>query len=101
MKNCFTCHGRKGDGRGPRAKFIFPKPRNFHSQESQTYLNRPALFTAITRGKPGTVMPAWGKVLEEQQIANIAEFVFQAFILEKGVRLPSESGKPGWKKKQL
>ena len=25
-------------------------------------------------------MPAWGKVLTDQEIANVAEFVFQAFI---------------------
>ena len=42
--------------------------------------NRPRLFAAITGGKNGTVMPAWGKVLSEQQIADVAEFVFQAFI---------------------
>ncbi len=99
MKNCFTCHGKEGNGQGPRAKFIFPKPRNFHSQESKTYLNRPALFLAIYRGKQGTVMPAWGRVLDDQQIADVAEFVFQAFIQEKGVALPS-SESLGWKKKQ-
>ncbi|RMH20607.1 MAG: hypothetical protein D6698_03900 [Gammaproteobacteria bacterium] len=102
MSNCFTCHGRKGNGRGPRSKFIFPKPRNFHSQESKTYLNRPALFIAIGRGKPGTVMPAWSKVLSDQQIADVAEFVFQAFIQEKGIGESAEAvdKKPGWKKKQ-
>jgi mono/diheme cytochrome c family protein len=25
-------------------------------------------------------MPAWSKVLSDQQIANVAEFVFQAFV---------------------
>jgi len=25
-------------------------------------------------------MPAWGKVLDDQQIADISEFVFRAFI---------------------
>lgn len=78
--NCFTCHGRKGDGRGPRADFIKPPPRNFLSDEARRYLNRPALYQAIARGKPGTVMPAWQTVLDEQQIADVAEYVFTAFI---------------------
>ena len=26
------------------------------------------------------VMPAWGKVLTPQEVANVAEFVFQTFI---------------------
>lgn len=80
MKNCFTCHGVKGDGNGPRAYFIAPRPRNFTSSESRQMYNRPRLFDAITNGKRGTVMPAWGKVLDQQQIANVAEFVFQAYI---------------------
>ena len=80
MKNCFTCHGVKGDGNGPRAYFIAPRPRNFTSGESRQTYNRPRLFDAISNGKRGTVMPAWSKVLDDQQIANVAEFVFQAYI---------------------
>lgn len=80
MKNCFTCHGVKGDGDGPRAHFITPRPRNFTSEQSRQTYNRPTLFDAITNGKRGTVMPAWGAVLNEQQIADVAEFVFQGFI---------------------
>jgi len=86
-KNCFTCHGLKGNGQGPRASFIHPSPRNFIAAQSRRTLNRPALFKAITAGKPGTVMPAWGKVLSDQEIANVAEYVFETFI--------QEAGKPG------
>lgn len=80
MKNCFTCHGVKGDGNGPRAYFITPPPRNFLLEASRQRLNRPVLFEAITNGRLGTNMPAWGKVLDNQQIADVAEFVFQTFI---------------------
>lgn len=83
MKNCFTCHGVKGDGNGPRSYFIAPRPRNFTSEQSRQTYNRPVLFGAISNGKRGTVMPAWGKVLSEQQIADVAEFVFQGFIRDK------------------
>jgi len=80
LENCSTCHGARGDGLGPRAYFIEPKPRNFLNPDSRQQLNRPALFKAIFLGKPGTVMPAWGKVLAPQQLADVAEFVFQDFI---------------------
>ena len=80
MQNCATCHGASGDGRGPRAYFINPKPRNFLHTASRHEFNRPALFRAIAQGKLGTEMPAWDKVLNEQEIANVAEFVFQRFI---------------------
>ena len=84
MNNCYACHGSEGDGRGPRSESIQPKPRNFLASASRRTLNRPALFHAITKGKVGTVMPAWGKVLTDQQIANVAEFVFQAFVRGDG-----------------
>jgi mono/diheme cytochrome c family protein len=99
MKNCFTCHGVKGDGNGPRAYFITPRPRNFTHEQARSIYNRPRLFDAVVKGKRGTPMPAWGKVLTEQQVADVAEFVFQAYI--KGtlkLTLPDESA-PGDKKK--
>jgi cytochrome c oxidase cbb3-type subunit III len=80
MENCHVCHGRDGDGRGPRSSFIQPAPRDFLSEESRRALNRPALYKAISAGMRGTVMPAWRTVLSEQEIADVAEFVFQAYI---------------------
>ncbi len=80
MANCTACHGVRGDGLGPRAYFIQPKPRNFLHIESRSMFNRPALFRAIMMGKAGTVMPAWGMVLSPQQVADVAEFVYQDFI---------------------
>lgn len=83
MANCATCHGATGDGRGPRAYFINPKPRNFLHPASRQEFNRPALFNVISSGKRGTEMPAWDKVLTQQEIADVAEFVFQRFIQPK------------------
>jgi mono/diheme cytochrome c family protein len=78
--NCFTCHGKEGNGEGPRSSFLVPKPRNFLTPESRSRFNRPALFAAVRDGVRGTVMPSWGKVLSDQEIANVAEYVFTAFI---------------------
>lgn len=78
--NCVPCHGKKGDGKGPRAYFIRPKPRNFMDEHAQEHLNRPALFKSISDGRNGTDMPAWSKVLPEQQRADLAEFVFRQFV---------------------
>ncbi len=84
LSNCFTCHGKQGDGHGPRASFIYPQPRNFLLGESRRTLNRPELYRAISNGRNGTVMPAWSRVLDDQQIADVAEFVFQEFIQADG-----------------
>ncbi len=78
--NCSTCHGMNGDGQGPRAYFILPKPRNFQHAGSRSTYNRPALYRAIARGTLGSEMPAWDTVLNPQQIADLAEYVFRTFI---------------------
>ncbi len=89
VHNCAGCHGTSGNGDGPRAYFITPPPRNFLLAASRKRLNRPVLFEAVTNGRLGTNMPAWGKVLNNQEIADVAEFVFQNFIQ------PSQLSKKG------
>ncbi|MDH5218425.1 MAG: cytochrome c, partial [Gammaproteobacteria bacterium] len=81
LNNCFTCHGKNGDGKGPRAHFNQPRPRDFTSAGTRTTFDRSKLFQAIKTGKKATVMPAWGRVLTDQQVASVAEFVYQEFIL--------------------
>lgn len=80
LANCAECHGAKGDGQGKRAYFINPKPANFLTEKSRSRLNRPALFVFISQGKLGTEMPAWNKVLTDQEIADVGEYVFRAYI---------------------
>jgi mono/diheme cytochrome c family protein len=80
LANCATCHGAKGDGAGPRAYFINPKPRNFIDDASRARLNRVALFAAVSEGRNGSEMPAWKQVATPQQMADVAEYVFQSFI---------------------
>lgn len=78
--NCVECHGTAGDGNGPRAYFIFPKPRNFRDPATQRTLNRPRLYSGIADGVIGKEMPAWSKVFSDQDIADVAEFVYREFI---------------------
>ncbi|MBF0436989.1 MAG: c-type cytochrome [Magnetococcales bacterium] len=80
-KNCYVCHGEKGDGKGPRSDFIDPKPRNFLHPASRHKFSREHLFFTISDGINGTEMSAWKSVLTQQQMANVAEYVFQTFIL--------------------
>lgn len=80
MATCATCHGAKGDGKGPRAYFIRPKPRNFIDPAFRASFNRPALYSAVANGRLGTEMPAWSKVLNEQEMVDVSEFVFRRFI---------------------
>jgi len=78
--NCATCHGARGDGAGPRAYFINPKPRNFVEAASRARFNRTALYAAVSEGRLQSEMPAWKQVATPQQIADVSEYVFQTFI---------------------
>lgn len=77
--NCSQCHGMNGDGKGSRAYFMHRKPKNFTGPRARAELDRPHIFEGISKGVRGTDMPAWSKVLTLQQIANVAEYVYQAF----------------------
>ena len=78
--NCATCHGVKGDGQGPRAYFIMPKPAVFTNAEARSSMSRAFIYEATANGRRGSEMPAWDKVLTPQEIANVSEYVFRAFI---------------------
>ena len=79
-QNCVDCHGANGGGDGPRAYFIFPKPRNFHDPDTREYLSRRNLYNGIKFGVVGKEMPAWGKVLSDSQVADLTEYVYSQFI---------------------
>ena len=79
-ENCADCHGLSGEGDGPRASFIFPKPRNYRHPASRHKYNRPKLFDVIAHGRHSTEMASWNNVLTYQEMGHIAEYVFERFI---------------------
>jgi cytochrome c oxidase cbb3-type subunit III len=87
--NCAECHGHAGDGRGRRADLMIYKPLDFTTPKTRSAFDRTRLFDSISRGVPGTTMPAWSKVLSSQQIADVAEYVVRTFI--EGERAAQDS----------
>jgi DMSO reductase family type II enzyme heme b subunit len=79
-RKCVLCHGEKGDGKGPSAELLVPKPRDFTKglYKIRTTANKvPSdqdLFTIITDGMPGTSMPSW-KVLPETDRHNLVAYI--------------------------
>jgi mono/diheme cytochrome c family protein len=61
MKRCWFCHGREGDGNGPVADYLHPRPRDFTiasykfrtTQSGEVPLDED-LFRTITNGVQGT-----------------------------------------------
>jgi mono/diheme cytochrome c family protein len=72
-QHCAGCHGAAGDGNGPAATFLFPKPRNFQfgkyrlvSTENQVP-SQADLEALLVRGMPGSSMPSWAHLKPEER----------------------------------
>jgi mono/diheme cytochrome c family protein len=63
---CASCHGDKGDGRGRMASMFDPPPRNFCCAKTVDDVSDGQLFWIIKNGSPGTSMPAFNKLSDEQ-----------------------------------
>ena len=77
---CSVCHGDEGRGDGFAAKFLDPKPRDFTSGKykirSTTSLpTDDDINRVITKGIPGTLMPAFKQDLDEQEISSLVAHI--------------------------
>lgn len=71
--HCAPCHGEAGDGNGPAARFLYPRPRNFGEAKFRlvsTTNGRPSdedLLRVVTRGMPGSAMVPFGHLSEAER----------------------------------
>ncbi len=81
-QRCEVCHGASGEGNGPAADLMFPRPRDFTFGEFKvrnTSSDSPPtdsdLINLIGNGMPGSTMPAWKGVLSQNEIAAVAGYI--------------------------
>lgn len=65
-QNCTTCHGATGEGSSLAVALNTPELR---SQDAAT------ITRTISEGVPGTMMAAWNKALQPEEISALAEFL--------------------------
>lgn len=72
--HCAACHGKDGDGNGPATVWLYPRPRNFNlglfkiqSTPAGSLPSDEDLFQVITRGMPGSSMPAFNYLPEAER----------------------------------
>ncbi|MDD2701343.1 MAG: cbb3-type cytochrome c oxidase subunit I [Sideroxydans sp.] len=80
LRRCVGCHGEKGDGNGPSARFLNPKPRDFTSGVfkfrstaggADSLPSDEDLFVTVTHGLWGTAMPPWYSIPAQERLAVI------------------------------
>lgn len=79
---CVYCHGEDGNGGGMAMAYLYPWPRDFR-QGVFKYRTTPFgsipldqdIKRTISRGVPGTSMPAWGGALKEDEISGIVAYI--------------------------
>ncbi len=102
-KQCAACHGLDGRGQGEAAYLLYPKPRDFVSAQYRlvsTWERAPTdtdLFQTITRGMPGSAMPSWGHLPEEQRwgLVHYVKSFAENKIMVKPMKAPNSSGSGG------
>lgn len=81
MQHCVHCHGVTGDGKGPTAKYLNPLPRDyrlgvfkFTSTKAQDRASRGDLHRIIKYGIPGTYMPSF-LLMKQNEMESITEYI--------------------------
>jgi len=79
---CVFCHGQDGNGGGKAMAYLYPWPRDFrkgvfkHRSTPSGSLPLDAdIYQTISRGVPGTSMPAWGDALTEDEARSVVQYI--------------------------
>lgn len=87
---CLPCHGASGDGRGPAAPWLWPRPRDltrgvfkWGGEAPGLAGVREGLRRTLEHGAPGTSMPGYHGVLDEAARERLVDVVLA---LSAGVR---------------
>jgi len=84
-RNCVFCHGDDLSGNGMFVHGLDPIPTNFADGDTIANLRETFLFWRIAKGGPGlpeeggpwdTAMPAWEKILTEEEMWEVVLFLY-------------------------
>jgi len=73
-EHCALCHGSKGEGQGQRRAGFASRAADFTSSAWRNDATASQVFETIHNGKPGTSMPAW-RSLSDDDIADLTAYV--------------------------
>jgi len=79
-RHCLHCHGVSGDGNGPTAPFLYPKPRDFRpgvykfTSTNGVKPTRADLYKTIKEGLHGTSMPSFDALMTDDEIQQVIDY---------------------------
>ena len=85
-RNCVFCHGDDLGGNGMFVHGLDPIPTNFADGDTIANLRETFLFWRVAKGGPGlpeeggpwdTAMPAWEKILTEEEMWEVVLFLYE------------------------
>lgn len=80
-KHCLHCHGVSGDGMGPTAEFLFPRPRDYRpgifkfTSTSGEKPTRDDMIRTLREGIPNTSMPAFDALMTRAEMEQVTDYV--------------------------
>lgn len=87
FRRCSFCHGLLGDGEGPAAKYLDPRPRDFtlgtykfRTTQSGELPTDADLFRTVSRGLPGTAMQAFDSAVIKNGLGEDDRWAVIAYI---------------------
>lgn len=82
VRRCSPCHGLEGDGNGPAAPYLNPRPRDFtqgrfklRTTSSGDAPLESDLIQTVKKGIPGTAMPTWEGTLSNKDIQDVVAYI--------------------------
>jgi mono/diheme cytochrome c family protein len=73
--NCIGCHGTKGDGNGPAAQYLTPRPADFTADVRARFVSPGTFYETILNGRLGTAMHPFGNRLSVEEIWSLEWFL--------------------------
>lgn len=74
LANCTACHGTAGNGKGPAAIALTPKPADFTLPAYWQGKTDEQVAASIKSGRPGTSMTAFTQ-LSEADLSNVTAYL--------------------------
>ncbi|MGI9383345.1 MAG: c-type cytochrome, partial [Methyloligellaceae bacterium] len=103
-RRCAHCHGDEGDGQGPAAQYMYPKPRDFTlslfkyktTHADNEFPTDEDLKRTIEDGLSATAMPGWKGILSDAEIAGLIKLIktFGGWEEEELELKPIDQGQP-------